>query len=409
MKSIVAEIILAAVVGVAAWAIVMMSGSAGSGAGATRPVRRERSPVTKPAGGGSFEPSDVAAAHWPIFRGSQALRGTARVSLGDSLKLIWTFRTGGPIKSAVAVGGGRVFAGSGDGNVYAVSLLDGRKLWSFPTGGPVKAPPLLLDGTVFVGSADSHLYAIDAGTGLEKWKYKTGAQITGSANWLGTPAGRRRILFGSYDKRLHCVYADDGEVAWTYETENFINGAPAVADGKASFGNCAGFVYFVNIADGALVRKIDSGAPVVSSPAVMGPKAYVGDYNSEVVCIDVPSGRILWRYRDVGGTVFSSPAVTADYVIFGSRDERVHCIDRATGSRVWVFRTAGAVDSSPVVCGDRVIVGSSDGRVYMLRLSDGQELWSYEIGQPITASPAVAAAAVIVGCEDGSIYAFGPK
>ncbi|MCD4699180.1 MAG: PQQ-binding-like beta-propeller repeat protein, partial [Phycisphaerae bacterium] len=269
MKSIVAEIVLAVVVGVAVWAIVMMSGSAGPEAEVPASAPHIDRPVTTPSPGGSFGPSDVADAHWPIFRGDQALRGTAKGSPGDSLKLIWTFRTNGPVKSSVAVGGGRVFATSGDSNVYALNLLDGRKLWSFPTGGPVEAPPLLVDEMVFVGSTDSHLYAIDAETGEEKWKYKTGAQIIGSANWLRTAAGQTRILFGSYDESLHCVDAADGKAVWTYETEHYINGAPTVADGQAGFGNCDGFVYVVNIADGTLARKIDFGAPVVGSPAVM--------------------------------------------------------------------------------------------------------------------------------------------
>ncbi len=416
MKSVSIEIILAVVVGVAAWAIVVLSDSAGPDAEATTaPVAGQ--PVRDIPGGGSFAQSDVAGADWPIFRGDQALRGVAKGNLGNSFKLIWVFHTDGPIKSSVAVGGGKVFVASVDSNVYALNLLDGKRLWTFPTGGEIDAPPILTDGMVILGSSDSTLYAIDAQNGGEKWKYKTDGQILGSANRVRTVAGKMRIIFGSYDKKLHCVDAADGKGVWAYETKNFINGAPAIADGKAFFGNCEGIVYVVNIADGTLARKIKIDAPIVSSPAVVGrtsassvePRAYVGHYENEVVCVDLSDGKIIWRYDEMDGPVFSSPAVTDDYVVFGSQDERVHCIDRKTGKRVWVFKTGGNVDSSPVVCGDKVVFGSDDGRLYLLRLSDGAELWSYEIGQPITASPAVAGSAIIVGSEDGTVYAFGPK
>ena len=416
MKSVSIEIILAVVVGVAAWAIVVLSNSADPDAEATTvPVASQ--PVRDAPGGGSFAQSDVADAHWPIFRGDQALRGVAKGNLGNAFKLIWVFHTDGPIKSSVAVGDGKVFVASADSNVYALNLLDGKRLWTFPTSGAIKAPPILLDGTVVVGSTDSHLYAINAETGAEKWKYPAAGQILGSANRLRIADGQTRIIFGSYDKKLHCVNAADGKGLWTYETEDYINGAPAVADGKAFFGNCKGIVYVINIAKGALMRTIEVGAPVVVSPAVVGrtsessvePRAYIGHYNNEVVCVDLSAGKILWRYDEMDGPVFSSPAVTDDYVVFGSQDEYVHCIDRKTGKRVWVFKTGGNVDSSPVVCGDKVVVGSDDGRLYLLRLSDGGELWSYEIGQAITASPAVAGNAIIVGSEDGTVYAFGPK
>ena len=134
MKSVSREIIIAVVVGVAAWAIVMLSDSAGPDAEVTTvPVASQ--PVRDVPGGGSFAPTDVAGAHWPIFRGEKALRGIAKGNLGSSFKLIWTFATDGPIKSSVAVGGGKVFVASADSNVYALNLLDGKRLWTFPTGG----------------------------------------------------------------------------------------------------------------------------------------------------------------------------------------------------------------------------------------------------------------------------------
>ena len=47
---------------------------------------------------------------------------------------------------------GRVFVGSGDSNLYALNLTDGRKLWTFKAGGPVDSSPLVLAGRVFAGA-----------------------------------------------------------------------------------------------------------------------------------------------------------------------------------------------------------------------------------------------------------------
>jgi len=36
---------------------------------------------------------------WPMFRGGPALAGVAAGSLPERLELLWTFKTGGPVKS----------------------------------------------------------------------------------------------------------------------------------------------------------------------------------------------------------------------------------------------------------------------------------------------------------------------
>src|SRR6266446_4474299 len=80
--------------------------------------------------------SRASGASWPMFRGNPALTGVASGALADKLSLLWSFKTGGPIKSSAAIVGGRVFIGSGDSHVYALDLASGKKIWTAKTGGP---------------------------------------------------------------------------------------------------------------------------------------------------------------------------------------------------------------------------------------------------------------------------------
>ena len=68
-------------------------------------------------------------ADWPMFHGGPALTGVAATKLPERLGLLWTFKTGGPVKSSPAIVQDRVFIGSDDGNVYALALADGKKVW----------------------------------------------------------------------------------------------------------------------------------------------------------------------------------------------------------------------------------------------------------------------------------------
>ena len=66
----------------------------------------------------------AAAPSWPIFRGNPALTGVAGDNLPEKPGLLWTFKTGGPVKSSAVIGAGKVFIGSDDGNLYAVNFSD---------------------------------------------------------------------------------------------------------------------------------------------------------------------------------------------------------------------------------------------------------------------------------------------
>jgi outer membrane protein assembly factor BamB len=222
------------------------------------------------------------------------------------------------------------------------------------------------------------------------------------------------VVVGSYDNHVHCVDAATGKPVWKHETGNYVNGTPAISNGKVIVGGCDGMLYVLRLADGKPDPSIEVGEYIAGSAAVGERHAYLGHYGNAVVCADLGARKIAWTYQDRRRfPFFSSPAVTADRVVIGGRDRAVHCINRRDGKGVWTFRTRGKVDSSPVVCGDRVVVGSEDGRLYLLRLQDGRQLWSYQIGKPVMSSPAVVRAPgrtdgmVIVGADDGYVYAFG--
>jgi len=356
----------------------------------------------------------VSAVHagpdWPMFRGDPALTGVSTAKIQAPLKLLWTFKSGGPVMSSPAIVGERVFVGSGDSNVYCLNLKDGTRRWAFEASGPIEASPLLLDGRLFIGDVNTNFYALNADTGAKIWSQGFEEKIKSSASWyIPAPGQPKAILVGSYDFKLYSLNADTGKTNWVYETGNYINGSPAISDGVTAFGGCDTIVHVLSLATGTKAREVEAGAPIIGSAAIAGGKAYVGHYENEFLCIDLTSGKIDWRYRDRAFPYATSPAITADRVLFGGRDKRLHCVQRADGKPVWTFATRGKVESSPVVADGKVFFGSDDGRLYVVSLADGSELWKYEIGQPIQSSPAIVDNHLLIGSDDGSVYCFGPR
>src|SRR3990170_288653 len=79
-------------------------------------------------------PSASAFDDWRQFRGNPALTGVAAAAPPATLKLLWTFQAGDIIESSVAIAGGVVYAGVGNGDLIAVDLASGQQLWKYSTG-----------------------------------------------------------------------------------------------------------------------------------------------------------------------------------------------------------------------------------------------------------------------------------
>jgi len=356
-------------------------------------------------------PSINQGTEWQIFRGDSQLSGISGATLPEKIKLLWSFKTEDDIKSSPVIGNDFVFIGSNDGFVYALKLGDGELVWKFDTGDAVEAPPLFLRNTIYVGSLNGLFFALDAHTGKVKWKFTTEGQISGSANWFTTTKNETWIIFGSYDNIMYCLNAATGKQVWAFETGNFINGAPAILNGKVVFGGCDAVLHVLSAENGEEETYLEAGSYIAGSAALEKSRAYFGHYEGKFLCGDFEGNKIIWEYEDeeYGDAFFSSPAVVEDKVIVGSRDNNLHCINKTNGKKIWSFRTRDIVDSSPVVCKDKVVFGSEDGRLYIVNLADGKQTWSYEIGGAIISSPAVAKGKIVVGANDGRIYTFGEE
>lgn len=71
-------------------------------------------------------------------------------------KARWTFPTKSRIECSAAVVDSRVFFGSGDGNVYGVTLTDGKEVWKFHAGHPISGGMAIGNECMVVGEDSSN-------------------------------------------------------------------------------------------------------------------------------------------------------------------------------------------------------------------------------------------------------------
>ena len=131
------------------------------------------------------------AGDWPAYRYDAARSGVSGEQLQTPLSLQWTHVPAHPPRPAwpepgrelnrlafdyahtvVAANGVVYFGSSADHKVYAIDLATGRVRWSIFTGGPVRFAPVVAGGRVFVASDDGHLYCLAASDGRELWRFR---------------------------------------------------------------------------------------------------------------------------------------------------------------------------------------------------------------------------------------------
>lgn len=269
------------------------------------------------------------------------------------LQAQWTFKTEGPIWGTPLVDGGVVYAGSDDGNLYAVDAKTGQARWKFASGGIVRSRPAVSAGLVYFASDDGALYAINAQDGQQAWKTDIGNAY---------PRQKRVDLGNSPDPS-----------GWDY-----VQSSPVVADGLVTVGSFDGNVYALSADSGKVAWTFKTGDKVRATPTIAAGVVYVGSWDMNFYALDAKTGQKLWA-APVGGQVQSTALVTDDFVVTASRKASVQAFDLKTGKLTWEYPYGGNmwVESSPRLVGDKIYIGSSGSQVVV-----GMEA---KTGKPYTA------------------------
>ena len=335
-----------------------------------------------------------------VFIGSDDGNLYAVDAQSGSLK--WKFASQGIVRSQPAIANDLVYFTSDDGSLYAIQAKDGTKTWSVdignfldratredlggspsPTGYDyVQSSPVVADGTVYAGSLDGNLYALEADTGAVKWTFTTAGKIR------GTPAvDQGTVYIGSWDKLLYAIDARSGKVRWASGVGGQVQSTALVANGMVYCASRKASVVALDAQTGELKWEHSYGSNmwVESSPRLVDGVIYIGSSGSKIVLgLDALSGKPTAIYispdfhwstplviRDtlyIGGTSYKPDLKGGLYSLkivdgkFSDLDE-----DRQVFPSVDTMEFSGnwlGIAGSPVTENDLIYFGGLDGKVY---------------------------------------------
>ncbi len=266
------------------------------------------------------------------------------------------------------VDGDTVYAGSSDGNLYAVAIPTGKARWTYAAKEDLTTRPAVAHGLVLVASLQDTVFAVDAATGAWKWHHRR---------------------------------EQKGETLT-------IQGAAAVqiAGNTAYAGYSDGFVAAVDVATGAARwerRVAPSGAhPDVDSLVLDGDRLYAAAYSGAVLALDARTGNDVWSFPAASA---SRVAVGAGFV-YAVTPGNVYGLSPATGAMLWTTPLDGAPGAAPALAGKWLLVPAGDSGLRWLEAATGRPLRHFQPGTGVLSAPGVGAGRVYVLSNGGDLFAL---
>ncbi|MCU0660731.1 MAG: PQQ-binding-like beta-propeller repeat protein [Myxococcota bacterium] len=166
------------------------------------------------------------------------------------------------------------------------------------------------------------------------------------------------------------------------------------ADARRAFvGSSLGSLYCLDLASGRSVWRYDVDDAVGSVPLYDSVRkaVYFGADDGRFYALQARSGRLLWSL-DVGSEIRRAAVQREDTLYVASADDTVLALDAKTGQIIWQYRrppTAGFASmgyAGLVLSGDSLFTGFSDGTVMAIDAVAGGPLWEADLAQdvPIT-------------------------
>jgi outer membrane protein assembly factor BamB len=177
-------------------------------------------------------------------------------------EVIWKAATQDAVRAGVLITDIAVYFGSDDGALRGVELEKGQEIWKFQTKGKIRCTPVADAYHFYFGSSEGFFYAVDKASAKVKWQSRTGAAIEASAVLLDD-----KILVASFDNFVYALGRDTGNKIWKRRMENRLTSAPVVEGDTAMIAPFRGdhVVMFLN-ADGRRVNfyRLDKEFEIVA-------------------------------------------------------------------------------------------------------------------------------------------------
>lgn len=293
-------------------------------------------------------------------------------------------RDGSAMGGGLALGDGKLFATTTQGELVALDPASGQVLWRQKFDAAVNGAPTVSGGKVYVATAASTAYAITTDTGRIAWRLSGVPSFVGVSGVAAPAVDGNTVIFPASNQSLVAVDAAKGDVKWVVR----------VAGARAGRGRAALSAF--------------TGEPVVANGVV-----YAATAAGRAVAVGLNDGQLRW---EAGEGAQGTMAVTGDAVFFVNDEARLVRLSARDGSKVWEVpmpryerpdkpRKLKSVWPAfgPVLAGGRLWIASGDGILRAYNPADGAAVVASELPAGAASRPIVVSGMMLLMGENGDL------
>ena len=294
-------------------------------------------------------------------------------------KTVWEYKSKLPLSGGPGAGDNLVVVGSLEGDVVALDAATGAEKWTAKVPNEIIAAPTIGQGMVIVHSNDGRVTAFDETTGERRWFWTHDMPNLTVRGGDAPLLGPGYVFVGNDDGTLTALSLADGRSLWETpvaepegrtELERMadVDGTPAL-DGTTLY--ATSYKRKTTAIEGPSGRALwqhDAGG--AGRVAVGSDRLLVTDPSGVLWALDKNGGGAFWQQDKLKNRNLTSPAVQGDYAVVGDFEGYLHWIKLDTGDLAARERVGhDALRADPVVADGVLVVQDVDGGLSAYRLA----------------------------------------
>ncbi len=185
----------------------------------------------------------------------------------------------------------RIYLGTSYGRIYALTI-EGKELWMKDMNNGIYSSLAYAEGKIFFGTEDQRIYALSARDGDLEWKFKTDSRMVSSS-----PVIKGKTLYiGCYSGAFFAIDTENGKERWNYKTGDSVFSSPVIQGNGVIFGSNDGYLYRLSLSNGSLIWKFNTGSKVTARPAIKNNRIYITS-GKKIYAVNSANGKQIWQHR----------------------------------------------------------------------------------------------------------------
>ncbi len=285
------------------------------------------------------------------------------------------------------ISGDAIYFAAYNGRLYSLSTATGNTNWeaTVGTGDYIVGGVAVDSDTVYVGSNDSYMYAFDITDGSQKWRFKTERGI-----WATPVVADGRLYFGSLDHNFYALNTSDGTEIWKAAADGAVTAKPVVQDGRVYIGSFASEFLALDASSGSEVWRFAGaeswywGEAVATADMIFAPSL-----DGKLYALNISNGQLRWKL-ETGGAIIGRPAIVRDRIAVGSRDGRLRIVKLVDGQGTTQCNLGAEIRTPITADGAFLYLGTADHGIRAIEVKTNgnpDDVWAHFSNEDVPVSP----------------------